>query len=162
MLDKNILEGLFRQHYGKMMHLASILLGDDAEAQDVVQDVFVRLMEHDYMMTGEKVEAYLMTAVHNGCLNAIRNKKAGQRVRDLLPVDDDDVQPIERQIDELERVHSFVDTQFKEPYRSIFNLRFDKDMTLQEIASRLDLSIGAVHKYLHQAIQRIRILLNND
>ena len=38
MNDKSILEGLFRQHYGKMIHLARTLLHDDAEAQDVVQD----------------------------------------------------------------------------------------------------------------------------
>ena len=43
MNDKSILEGLFRQHYGKMTHLARTLLHDDAEAQDVVQDVFARL-----------------------------------------------------------------------------------------------------------------------
>ena len=33
MNDKSILEGLFRQHYGKMIHLARTLLHDDAEAQ---------------------------------------------------------------------------------------------------------------------------------
>ena len=30
MNDKSILEGLFRQHYGKMIHLARTLLHDDA------------------------------------------------------------------------------------------------------------------------------------
>ena len=45
MLDKNILEGLFRQHYGKMIHLAGTLLGNNDEAEDVVQDVFARLLE---------------------------------------------------------------------------------------------------------------------
>lgn len=162
MLDKNILEGLFRQHYGKMIHLACILLADDDEAQDVVQDVFARLMEHNHPMSGEKVEAYLMSAVRNGCLNAIRQKNVRQRVRELLPVDDDDAQPCDHMIDELEQIHTFVDTQLKEPYRTIFNLRFDEDMTFQEIATCLNLSIGAVFKYLNQAIQRIRIQFNNN
>lgn len=45
MSDKNITERLFRQHYGKMIHLARTLLVDDAEAQDVVYEVFARLFE---------------------------------------------------------------------------------------------------------------------
>ena len=162
MLDKNIVEGLFRQHYGKMLHLAGILLADDAEAQDVVQDVFARLMEQDYQMAGSKVEAYLMSAVRNRCFNAIRKKNVSQRVREMLPIEDDDLQPIEQQMDELERIHAFVDKRFKEPYRSVFNLRFDEDLTLKEISARLNLSIGAVYKYLNQGIQRIRIQFNND
>ena len=39
MLEQRILEGLFRQNYHKMTHLASVLLGNDEEAEDVVQDV---------------------------------------------------------------------------------------------------------------------------
>ena len=162
MLDKNILERLFRQYYGKMIRLASILLGDDTEAQDVVQDVFAKLMEHDYEMAGNKAEAYLMSAVRNSCMNVIRRKNVVQRVRDLLPVDDQDLQSVEQQINELEQIHAFVDTQFKEPYRSIFNLRFDEDLTLKEISARLGLNINTVYKYLNQGIQRIRIQFNNE
>jgi len=62
MNDNSILEGLFRQHCGKMIHLARTLLHDDDESKDVVQDVFARLLENDYQMTGSKTEAYLMSA----------------------------------------------------------------------------------------------------
>ena len=44
MLDRKILERLFRQNYSGMIRLASVLLGNDKEAEDVVQDVFERLM----------------------------------------------------------------------------------------------------------------------
>ena len=37
MLNKKILEGLFRQHYSEMFHLARTLLGADEEAEDIVQ-----------------------------------------------------------------------------------------------------------------------------
>jgi len=163
MFDKNTIEGLFRQHYGKMINLASILLADDAEAQDVVQEVFARLMEHDFQMSVSKVEGYLMTAVRNSCLNAIRQKGVRQRVRGLLPVDEaDDVQSVQGQIDKLEQVHTFVDTRLKEPYRSIFNLRFDEDLTLKEIAATLGMNVSTVYKYLNQAIQRIRIHMEKE
>lgn len=163
MHDKNILESLFRQHYGKMIALARTLLADDAEAQDVVQDVFARLVERVPTMAGDKTEAYLMNAVRNGCIDHIRKSSLHQRVRNLYPVDDAlDSQPIDRQMTELELIHTFVETRLKEPYRSIFALRFDEDMTLKEIGTRLGLNINTVYKYLNQCIQRIRVEFSND
>ena len=37
MLEQRIHKELFRQNYGELIHLASILLGDDREAEDVVR-----------------------------------------------------------------------------------------------------------------------------
>lgn len=163
MLDKNILEGLFRQHYGKMTHLARTLLGNNDEAEDVVQDVFARLLEKDFLMTGGKTEAYLMSAVRNYCLNLIRKKNLRERVQHLLPVDElDDQRFIEEQMQELEQIHAFVYTQVEEPHKSIFLLRFDEDLTLKEIAARLGLSQSTVYKYLIQCIQRVKIHFNNE
>ena len=46
MNDKSILESLFRQHYGKMTHLARTLLHDDAEFKNGYS-----LAESDYSVT---------------------------------------------------------------------------------------------------------------
>lgn len=156
MLDKNILEGLFRQHYGKMIHLAGTLLGNNDEAEDVVQDVFARLLEKDFPMAPDKCESYLLTATRHGCLNIIRHKRVTEKVQHLYPVEEEDLQPIDRQLERLDAIQDYAQSAFKEPRRSVFVLRFDEDLTIQEIASRLGLSVGAVHKYLHQCIQQIR------
>lgn len=160
MNDKSILEGLFRQHYGKMAHLARTLLHDDAEAQDVVQDVFARLLENEYQMTGSKAEAYLMSAVRNGCLNRIRNMQLRERFKHLHPLDEaNESHSIEEMMAELEQINAIVDAHIEEPQRTIFSLRFDEELTFQEIASRLDISVGAVYKYLRQCISRIKSFL---
>ena len=44
---KQFIEQLFRQNYSEMIHLASVLLGDDEEAEDLVQDVFLRVADGD-------------------------------------------------------------------------------------------------------------------
>ena len=157
MNDKSILEGLFRQHYGKMIHLASTLLHDDAEAQDVVQDVFARLLENEYQMMGNKTEAYLMSAVRYGCLNHIRKMQLRERFKHLHPLDEaDDTRPIEEVLADLDQINAIVDGQTEEPQRTIFRLRFDEELTFQQIATRLDMSVGAVYKYLRRALQRTR------
>lgn len=160
MHDKEILERLFRQHYGKMIHLAGTLLGDDAEAQDVVQDVFARLLENEYQMTGDKTESYLMSAVRNRCINHIKKMHCRERFQRLFPLDEpDDTVHVEEMLAELDQINTIVDTQIEEPHKTIFRLRFDEELTFQEIAARTDLSVGAVYKYLHQCIQRIKSLI---
>ena len=159
MRDKNILEGLFRHHYSEMIHLASTLLQNDAEAQDVVQDVFANLLENDYQVAGSKTEAYLMSAVHHRCINYIRKMQVKERFKRLYPLEETGGQPVEEVMAELDQINAIVDTQIEEPHKTIFRLRFDEELTFQEIATRLDMSVGAVHKYLFQCIKRIKSLI---
>ena len=154
MLEQRILEELFRQNYSKMIHLARVLLGDDGEAEDVVQDIFLRVANSEITT---KSEGYLLTAVRNACLNRIRQIQLHERVKKLLPIKDEtDLQPIDRQLERLDDIVAFVDEQLEEPHRSIFHLRFDEDLTIAEIARRLGLNPNTTYKYLAQSIQKIR------
>ena len=160
MLNKKILEGLFRQHYSEMFHLARTLLGADEEAEDIVQDVFARLMETDIIPEADGIRAYLMTAVHHGCTNIIRRTTMRQQVENLFPVDDTtDLQPIDQMIERLEAIQAYAND-ITEPHRSIFHLRFYEDLTLKEIAQRLGMNQNTVYKYLRQCIQQIRLKIH--
>ena len=46
-MTKKELEIIFRQNYSEMIHLARVLLDDDGEAEDVVQDIFLRIADSD-------------------------------------------------------------------------------------------------------------------
>ena len=155
MLDKKTTERLFRNHYARMVHLACVMLGNDAEAEDLVQDVFVRLMETDNAPAEDKIEAYLMTTVRHRALNAVRHKTIWQRIKNLLPVDDTVIQPFEQASQRMATVKSCADT-LDEPHRTIFRLRFDEDLTVADIARRMDMNANTCYKYLRQAIERIR------
>ena len=165
MLEKRILEQLFRQNYSEMIHLARVLLGDDGEAEDVVQDIFLRIADSDILRPEglsvaripPKNDSYLLIAVRNACLNRIRQMQLHEQVKNLLPIEDEtDLQPIDRQFEHLEDITVFVDEQLEEPHRSIFHLRFDEDLTIAEIARRLGLNPNTAYKYLAQSIQKIR------
>ena len=154
MLDKRILEQLFRRNYSEMIHLARVMLGDDGEAEDVVQDIFLRIADSDIP---PKNDSYLLTAVRNACLNEIRQMQLHERVKNLLPTENEiDQQPIDKQQEQLDNMSAFVDEQLEEPHRSIYHLRFDEDLTIAEIARRLGLNPNTAYKYLAQSIQKIR------
>ena len=161
---EQFIEQLFRRNYSEMIHLARVLLGDDGEAEDVVQDIFLRIADSDILRPEglsvaripPKNDSYLLIAVRNACLNRIRQMQLHERVKNLLPIEDEtDLQAIDRQLEQLEDISAFVDEQLEEPHRSIFHLRFDEDLTIAEIAHRLGLNPNTAYKYLAQSIQKI-------
>ena len=154
MLEQRILEGLFRQNYSEMIHLARVLLNNDEEAEDVVQDIFLRLADNDIP---HRDKNYLLVAVRNACLNKIRQMHLHDRVKELMPIDDEaDLQPIDKRLERLDDIAAYVDEQLEEPRRSIFHLRFDEDLTITEIARRLGINPNTTYKYLMQSIQQIK------
>ena len=160
MLEQRILEGLFRQNYSEMIHLARVLLGNDGEAEDVVQDVFLRVADGNIV---PKNDHYLLTAVRNACLNRIRGMQLRERVKRMMPVEDEaDLQPIDKRLERLDDIAAYVDEQLEEPHRSIFHLRFDEDLTVSEIARRLGMNQNTAYKYLVQSVERIRQHFKNQ
>ena len=173
---KQFIEQLFRRNYSKMIHLASVLLGDDEEAEDVVQDVFLRVADSNILRPEglsvarilrpeglsvaripPKNDNYLLTAVRNACLNRIRQMHLHDKVKRLMPLEDDSaLQPIDKRMERLDDIATYVDEQLEEPHRSIFHLRFNDDLTVSEIARRLGLNPNTTYKYLMQSIQQIR------
>lgn len=162
MIDKKILRGLFCRHYSEMMHLARTLLYDDAEAEDTVQDVFMRLMQSDLLPAEDKMKAYLMTAVRNGCINRIRQKSRTEQLRELYSLEDDkDWQQAEQRLATIEAISDYAESHLQEPHITIFRLRFEEDLKLKDIATRLDMNLKTVFKYLSQSIQCIQKHFNS-
>ena len=157
MIDKTDLHKLFCHHYSEMIHLAKTLLYNDEEAEDAVQNVFVRLIERDIPPAGDRAKAYLMTAVRNGCINRIKQKTLTEQFRKLYSMDmESDWQHAEQRMAMLENICDYADNNLHEPHRTIFQLRFEEGLKLKDIASRLDMNLKTVFKYLGQSIQSIQ------
>lgn len=78
-----------------------------------------------------------------------------QRVKNLLPVETETDQ-LPSSLEQLDDIAAYVDEQLEEPHHSIFHLRFDEDLTIAEIARRLNLNPNTTYKYLMQSIQKIK------
>lgn len=158
MIDKTILHRLFCQYYSEMIHLARTLLYAEEEAEDTVQDVFVRFMETSHEGESPKnAKAYLMTAVRNSCINRIRQKSLTEQVKNLYSIDvQTDMRYVEERLEALDVVCDYADQHLPEPHRSIFRLRFKEGLTLKEIAQQLDMNLKTVFKYLSQSIQNVQ------
>lgn len=79
--DSSTIERLYRQHGAQLVVFASALIGERSRAQDVVHQVFLRLLERGSLRGAADVKAYLFASVRNAVLN-----EAKARARDM-PLD---------------------------------------------------------------------------
>src|SRR5581483_361862 len=74
------LRDLYRQHRWDLVRLASLLVHERADAEEVVQDAFVRtLVAWDRLRDHSKALPYLRSAVLNGCRSRLRHQRVVER-----------------------------------------------------------------------------------
>lgn len=152
---------LYEQHRAEMLRLACRLLADEEEGRDAVSDVFAQLAEREGDLRCDA--AYLLSAVRNRCMNALRHKSVRERVHRLLPLDEamaEDSRTAEERERKLESILRFVDTELTPQTRQVVHLRFQEHMTYAQIARRLGISEAAVYKHLAQAIRKLKQRFN--
>ena len=72
---------MYRRHAANMFRRACTLLGDEAEAHEVLQDIFVSLLERPDQFAGDSsANTYLYSATTHACLNRIRNRRTRERL----------------------------------------------------------------------------------
>lgn len=74
-------DALFRAHHGDLVRLALLLVGDQATAEDVVQDVYLSVHKRWHTIAGrDAILPYVRTAVLNGCRSVLRRRTIAQRL----------------------------------------------------------------------------------
>ena len=147
------------EKYGPMVvRRCQRLLRDEAQAADVMHDVFVQLLRSRRRLTGEAVSSLLYVMATNACLSRMR-------VSRRAPIDPDDALVLEvAQGDDLEGrtlARALLETAFAlEPVstRTIAVLHHLDQMTHAEVAARVGLSVSGVRKRLRQLEGRLQTL----
>lgn len=68
--NRTAFEELFREHYRPLCAFGNTYLKDPERAEDIVQDLFVKLWnERERLVVNTSLKAYLFAAVRNRCLN---------------------------------------------------------------------------------------------
>ena len=79
-MDVDRCEQLWRRHADRLLLYAASLLSDRAAAEDVLQNVFVRLIAAGPPAEIESDRGYLFRAVRNEALNALRSRRLARSV----------------------------------------------------------------------------------
>ncbi len=152
---------LFRRHYAPMCRLAYVILGDSATAEEVVMEALLKTFSGWRRIKDlDKSEAYLRTAVVNGCRSKIRRKgietRAGSvlrhRVHEQTRGWEDDHR--ERGRDLWAAV-----ARLPERQRACVVLYYYEDLPEGEIADLLGCSVGTVKSQLFKARAKLQAVL---
>jgi RNA polymerase sigma-70 factor (ECF subfamily) len=150
----------YRQWVKEYQHqawsLARYLLKDAHEAEDAVQDAFVKLWNNQDKIDPERIKPWLMKVTRNGCLDRLRRRRenvefneghmAGEASGPMQDVAANELGGwLKRAIEGL-----------KEPYRSLVVLRDVQQHSYEEVAGMLELSLSQVKVYLHRARKELR------
>ena len=145
---------IFQQHYRPLCIYATHYLHDIDEAEDVVQDCFVKLISRSIMP--ENIKAFLYTSVRNACISRLRCQSpidAEITPTDLCGVISDD-QAQECSFREAELWTAI--EQLPERCREIFLMSKRDGMTYREIAEELNLSEKIVEHQISKALKTLR------
>ena len=143
------LDEMFRQHHSMVFRTAYRITGNAADAEDVLQTVFLRIARRTDSGDGiELPENYLRRSAVHAALDLVRSRRIGAKVDlERLPAAGGS-QPDEGDLRELlRRALSELPARSAE----IFTLRFFEGLTNPEIAGALGISSITVAVTLHRA-----------
>lgn len=133
-------------------------------AEDVVQHVFSRLWEfRSELRVGISLKNYLFTMTKNHVLNLIRNENSAiaknyEMAQSASPYEDSLIEKLEKK----ELMSSFYKAVDMLPAqkRDICLMKVQEELTNQEIAERMNLSVNTIKTHYSEALKLLRIHLS--
>ena len=156
------LRDLYRQHRWDLVRLASLLVHERADAEEVVQDAFVKtLVAWDRLRDRNKALPYLRSAVLNGCRSRLRHQKVVERTAPHLAEAPPQPEQSAVTADEQQRVLAALRA-LPARQRECLALRYYLDLSEAEIADTLDISAGSVKTHAHRGLAALADRLEED
>ena len=149
--DELAWEVLVRQHQGRICAIAYGYLGDQDEAFDLAQEIFVRVYQRlDTCEDPDKFQSWMTRIARNACIDHLRRRKARPPRQDI-PADDmvglrhGGPTPEDNLISSTRQrlVHRALQ-KLSEINREIIVLKDIQGLPLEEISGMLDLPLGTV------------------
>jgi RNA polymerase sigma-70 factor, ECF subfamily len=164
--DQGAFVALYERYGALVFRTAYLLLGDAGRAEDVTQDVFMRLYRRlgDYQPERAAFTTWLHRITVNACLNARRprllawlslDRRQGLAVPTPPPIE------LALHSEQQRRVWQAVQ-RLPIKLRAAVVLRYYHDMSYEEVAQALGCPVGTVRSRLHAAHARLRDTLQED
>lgn len=149
------IEALSHRYGAMVLRRCRRLLGDEDDALDACQDVFVRVLERRERLDAAYPSSLLFRIATNVCLNRIRDRGRRPVTRDeelLATIASADTPGA---LSEARLVLDWLFGRQPESSRTIAVLHFVDGLTLEEIARHTDLSVSGVRKRLRKLRQTL-------
>jgi RNA polymerase sigma-70 factor (family 1) len=158
--DKAEFESLFRSSYVSLVRYAKVLIKDHDTAEEIVQDLFVRLWQDRLKLKIESsLNGYLFRSVHNRCLHHVEHLRVvGRHSEEMAkrqPERPESPADILQYAELQDRVAAILE---KLPQRCgrIFYMNRFEGLKYAEIAEKLAVSVKTVEADMGRALREFR------
>lgn len=165
--DTNAFEQLVERYTPALFNLAYRLTQERGEAEQIVQESFIRALGAlPRVRTDQPLKPWLLRITLNLC----RTLHARRRPLTFSELTDDDSEPFEL-TDESPLPHDWAELQetrelvrramadLSPAYRAVLTLRYNEDLSYEEIAGVLELPLNTVRTHLFRAKEQLRLRL---
>ncbi|MBQ8277761.1 MAG: sigma-70 family RNA polymerase sigma factor [Bacteroidaceae bacterium] len=154
----------FRRTKSALRRMAGAMLGDEAEADDALQDAFCRLWpRREGIRTESEAAALFTTTVRRLSIDVLRRRKASPLVgleEERVEVPDDTADATAEREECFRRVSALVEERLSPMQREILRRREYAGEDMDSIAEDLGMQPAAVRMQLSRARKTIRELYN--
>ena len=159
MMPASLFKQLLLPLYPRLQRVALRLLGNAEDAEDMVQEVYMKLWnKRDALPDVQDVEAYCVTLTKNMCIDRLRiaevEKEDVDEVPTMLAATDDVEAQVERR-DAVEQVKQIIET-LPEHQQQVITLRDMEDCSFEEIVKQTGLTAVNIRMLLSRARKTIR------
>ncbi|MCG0240062.1 MAG: sigma-70 family RNA polymerase sigma factor [Firmicutes bacterium] len=173
--DVDAFEALIIQYERKVYNLAYRLTGNPEDASDLAQEAFVRVYQSLGDFRGDSSFAtWLYRIVANACRDELRRRQRQRTVSLEVTVENEDGEMVRQYADEgegpdqtlerveLQRLVRETLATLDEDHRQILILRDFQDLSYQDIADLLNLSLGTVKSRINRARHALKVKLARE
>ena len=139
-----------------------MLWADREMSEDFVHDLLSKIISKPELYNESlKVKPWLFSIAANMCKNAYRKRSFEEAYKKLHPEEEIFDPQNEERIDELiltDQIHELLD-KMDEERKAIFLLRYQQNLTIEEISNMLDISKGTIKSRLFYTREKIKASL---
>ena len=156
---------LYKQYAAVLYGVINKVVYDEQTAQDVLQDVFVKIWNNIAQYNPQKGRLYtwMINIARNSAIDKLRSK--GEIMKGKIQTGDDIVNTMERGRNAEQKTDTIglrkMVAGLKPEYETIVSLAYFKGYTLDEISKTLEIPLGTVKTRMRHAIQQLRDIFNN-
>lgn len=161
--DKSGLEILFKEFYRPLVIYASQFLSNTEDAEDLVQEVFIKFWETNrFLSINFQLRAYIYQSVRNSCLNWLDKKprvildpiESIPELTEELMLDESDWKIY---MDEIYRKIEMLPPRTREIFKAIVL----ENKKYKDVASDLGISVNTVKTAMQRALSNLRTNLSD-
>ncbi len=163
-------EGAVAQHKDMVYSFAYYYLGNRQEAEDVTQDVLLKLWEHREKLDLESAAAWLNRVTRNTSYDLLRRRRTRHRFvvddgEDTLALFAESDSPGPHRVVEEASIRGRVRaalSRLPEPYRSAMLLREIRELSYAEVGEALEIPVNTAKTHVHRGRKILRESLRGE